>query len=143
VHEQRPHIHQLNIVVRDVERSAGFYALLGLPVGSSSPPWDRHHRSFDTDANPAVDLDSATFASVWNGGWRPERTGVVINVEVASREEVDVVYLAVTRAGHHGEQEPYDAFWGARYAVVADPDGNAIGIMSPIDPTRRSRAPTP
>jgi uncharacterized glyoxalase superfamily protein PhnB len=36
------------------------------------------------------------------------------------------------------QQPPYDAFWGARYAVVSDPDGNAVGIMSPIDPDRRS-----
>jgi len=30
------------------------------------------------------------------------------------------------------------AAWGARYAVVEDPDGNALGIMSPVDPDRRS-----
>jgi hypothetical protein len=31
------------------------------------------------------------------------------------------------------------AFWGAQYAVIEDPDGNAVGIMSPIDPYRRSQ----
>ena len=41
------------------------------------------------------------------------------------------------------QQEPYDAFWGARYAVVSDPDGNGVGIMSPVDPARRSEAPSP
>ena len=35
------------------------------------------------------------------------------------------------------QQEPYDAFWGARYAIVEDPDGNAVGLMSPIDPDRQ------
>jgi uncharacterized glyoxalase superfamily protein PhnB len=31
-------------------------------------------------------------------------------------------------------------FWGARYAIVEDPDGNHVGVMSPSDPDRR-RAP--
>jgi uncharacterized glyoxalase superfamily protein PhnB len=29
-----------------------------------------------------------------------------------------------------------DTFWGARYAVIEDPDGNHVGLMSPIDPER-------
>ena len=34
-----------------------------------------------------------------------------------------------------------DTFFGARYAIVADPDGRSVGIMSPIDPARRSAPP--
>jgi uncharacterized glyoxalase superfamily protein PhnB len=40
-------------------------------------------------------------------------------------------------AGHHGVQWPYDTFWGARFAVVADPDGHQIGLMSPQDEQAR------
>jgi hypothetical protein len=32
---------------------------------------------------------------------------------------------------------------GARYAVVTDPDGNAVGLMSPIDSARKTMPPTP
>ena len=39
-------------------------------------------------------------------------------------------------AGHTALQPPYDAFWGARYAIVEDPDGNAVGLMGPIDRAR-------
>jgi hypothetical protein len=35
----------------------------------------------------------------------------------------------------------FDAFWGARYAIVADPDGNDVGLMSPIDESRRTWPP--
>jgi hypothetical protein len=38
---------------------------------------------------------------------------------------------------YQGRQPPYDTFWGARYAVLADPDGNDVGIMSPVDESRR------
>ena len=46
----------------------------------------------------------------------------------------------VDLTGYAGRQPPYDTFWGARYAVIEDPDGNHVGLMSPIDPARR-RAP--
>jgi uncharacterized glyoxalase superfamily protein PhnB len=46
---------------------------------------------------------------------------------------VDEIYAGLTGAGYRGHQKPYDAFWGARYAIVEDPDGNAVGLMSPIE----------
>ena len=49
------------------------------------------------------------------------------------------IYADLVAAGYRRQQPPYDAFWGARYAVIEDPDGNAVGIMSPVDPDRRSQ----
>lgn len=40
---------------------------------------------------------------------------------------------AVKDAGHRVGQPPYDAFFGSRYAIVIDPDGNEVGLKSPID----------
>jgi uncharacterized glyoxalase superfamily protein PhnB len=54
----------------------------------------------------------------------------------------DPIYQDLTEAGHVGQQLPYDAFWGARYAVVADPEGNSVGIMSAADPARMTAGPT-
>jgi uncharacterized glyoxalase superfamily protein PhnB len=62
----------------------------------------------------------------------------VIGFEVGSRQEVDQVYDDLVGAGYRSQQSPYDAFWGARYAIIEDPDGNSVGIMSPIDPDQRS-----
>ena len=47
----------------------------------------------------------------------------------------------MTAAGHRGLQAPFDAFWGARYAIVEDPDGIAVGLMSPISAEHRSPPP--
>jgi uncharacterized glyoxalase superfamily protein PhnB len=54
---------------------------------------------------------------------------------------VDAVFARMTEAGSAAQQRPEDAFWGARYAIVEDPDGNAVGIMSPIDPAQRREPP--
>ena len=64
-------------------------------------------------------------------------------VYVPTREAVDEVYGRVVSTGYRSQKECTDAFWGARYAIVEDPDGNAVGIMSPIDPTRRRPPPAP
>ena len=63
----------------------------------------------------------------------------VLGFKVGSRERVDEIYADLVAAGYRGQQPPYDAFWGARYAVIEDPDGNAVGIVSPVDPGRRSQ----
>jgi hypothetical protein len=32
----------------------------------------------------------------------------------------------------HGRKEPWDAFLGQRYAVVADPDANHVDLFAPL-----------
>jgi Glyoxalase/Bleomycin resistance protein/Dioxygenase superfamily len=75
--------------------------------------------------------------------WRadPASVGVVIGFALPSRAAVDDRHAELTSAGYRGRQPPFDAFWGARYAIVADPDGNDVGLMSPIDESRRTRPP--
>ena len=48
-----------------------------------------------------------------------------------ARQAVDDLVAELAADGAPVQQAPYDAFWGARYAVVSDPDGHAVGIMSP------------
>ncbi len=62
---------------------------------------------------------------------------------VASRDADDEVFRKITAAGYASQKAPEDAFWGARYAIFEGPDGNSIGVMSPIDPDRRRTPPPP
>jgi hypothetical protein len=55
-----------------------------------------------------------------------------------ARQAVDDRYAELTSAGYRGRQSPFDAFWGARDAIVADPDGNDVGLMSPAEDSRPS-----
>jgi uncharacterized glyoxalase superfamily protein PhnB len=45
---------------------------------------------------------------------------------------VDALYAAIVGAGYAGVQQPWDAFWGQRYAVVSDPDGLHIDLFAPL-----------
>ena len=49
-----------------------------------------------------------------------------------SPAEVDALYAALVDKGYEGHKAPWDAFWGMRYAVVHDPDGNGVDLFSPM-----------
>ena len=42
---------------------------------------------------------------------------MVLGIRLPSRQAVDDLYADVTGAGYVGCQPPYDAMWGARYAI--------------------------
>ena len=67
---------------------------------------------------------------------------MVLGFRLPSSEAVNQRYAELTAAGYIGRQPPFDAFWGARYAIVADPDGNDVGLMGPIDDASRHMPPT-
>jgi uncharacterized glyoxalase superfamily protein PhnB len=142
--QSEPSLNQLNIVARDFDKALEFYRRLGVPVpkGSTSPDGIRHAEV--TLANGFVlEFDNLPLARVYNAAWRrPEGSSrALIGFSLATREAVDATYAELTAAGYEGRQPPYDTFWGARYAVVADPDGNDVGLMSPLDDSRRSWPP--
>jgi catechol 2,3-dioxygenase-like lactoylglutathione lyase family enzyme len=132
--------NQVNLVVHDMQASVDFYERLGVPIAPTDERWTRHHRNAARDDPVDLDLDSIVFARQWDEGWPDGETGVVLGFRVDSAEAVDAIYSELTGAGFVGQQAPYDAFFGARYAVVLDPDGNAVGLMGPRD---RSRSTTP
>ena len=141
-----PTFNQINLVVRDMDAMVEFYERLGVSFRPTIDPWHRHHRTF---ANSSVvdgfdfDLDSQSFARVWDEGIAPDHVGPVFGFQVPSAEDVDRIYDDLTSAGYVGQKPPTDEFMGARYAVVSDPDGNPVGIMSPIDPAQRRPPPSP
>jgi catechol 2,3-dioxygenase-like lactoylglutathione lyase family enzyme len=140
----------LNIVSGDAAASIAFYRRLGIDIPDEAvwrTPTGIHHVSAMGAAGDGafeLDLDSTAFARIWNAGWRGRgdlRGRVVVGFEVSSREAVDALYRDLTGAGYAGLQAPYDAFWGARYAIIEDPDGIAVGLMSPRSAEMRSPPP--
>jgi catechol 2,3-dioxygenase-like lactoylglutathione lyase family enzyme len=138
-----PVFNQFNLVVSDMAATVAFYRRLGVVIADTAPEWAGHHRTASMPNGIDLDFDSVEFARTWDQGWSATRRMGVLGFAVSSREAVDETYADLTGVGYEGEQPPYDAFWGARYAIVQDPDGSPVGIMSPVDPTRRSAPPTP
>ena len=137
---------QLNIVSDDLDATVTFYRRLGVALGdpARTAAGEPFHANSNAGTGASLEADSTAFARVWNEGWKSESDldgRVVIGLRVASRAEVDRKYAEVVEAGHKGLQPPFDAFWGARYAIVEDPNGLAVGLMSPRDDSHRSPPP--
>lgn len=145
-----PRFNQVNIVSGDTEKSLRFYRRLGLEIPDNAiwrTQTGAHHinaQGLLKGEGATMDIDSTAFAGHWNKAWRGRKDlvgRVVIGFHVPSRERVDALYSEMTAAGYPSLQPPYDALWGARYAIVEDPDGIAVGIMSPVLVEHRSPPP--
>jgi uncharacterized glyoxalase superfamily protein PhnB len=134
---------QINLFVRDMAASIEFYRLLELevpdsyewPAGSGAEHIDDIHG----EKGCYMALDNYRMARIWNPRFEPDRIrgNIVIGMLVETRDDVDRLYDTVKAAGHPVGQQPYDAFFGSRYAVVIDPDGNQVGLKSPIEYDRK------
>ena len=134
-------LNQLNLVVRDMDATVAFYKRLGLPIKVSP---GAQHASVTLPNGLLVEFDTVEFVPQWDTGWRGSTGGsTVLGFSVPSREAVDSLYSELTSSGYAAHQQPYDAFWGARYAIVEDPDGNSVGLMSPIEEGRKFFPPQP
>ena len=123
-----PQLNAIGIVVSDMARSIRFYRLLGLDVPET--PEEGHVDTFLPNGVRFM-LDSEEVVRSFRPDWERE-TGnqVALAFECPSPEEVDEAYARVTAAGFTGEKEPWDAFWGQRYAQLADPDGVPVDLYA-------------
>lgn len=147
----KPTLDQINLVCADPEASIAFYRRLGVEIRDARvwrTPTGIHHVTAiereGADQRIGLDLDSTAFAPHWNTGWKGRtdlRGRVVIGFSLPTRQDVDDLYREMVAASYRGLQEPWDAFWGARYAIIEDPDGIAVGLMSPVSPDKRSPPP--
>jgi uncharacterized glyoxalase superfamily protein PhnB len=125
-----PQLNAMGIVTSDMARSIRFYRLLGLDVPET--PDEGHLEAFLANGVRFM-LDSEEVIRSFRPDWSRE-TGnqLAIAFECASPAEVDETYARVVEAGFHGEKEPWDAFWGQRYAQLADPDGVPVDLYAPL-----------
>jgi len=78
-------------------------------------------------------LDSEEVILSFLPDWkRVDGNQVSLAFECESPAEVDEIYARVTEAGFEGEKEPWDAFWGQRYALLGDPDGVRINLYAAL-----------
>ncbi len=142
--DNRPDLRMMNLIVRDMAASVDFYRRLGVSVPDGDTARGMHVQ-LSMPSGFSLELDTGESAQLWHAGWRadPASVAVVVCFALESRDAVDRVYANLTGAGYVARQPPFDVFWGARFAIVADPDGNDVGLMSPMEDDRRTWPPEP
>jgi catechol 2,3-dioxygenase-like lactoylglutathione lyase family enzyme len=125
-----PALNAIGIVTSDMARSIRFYRLLGIEVPET--PGEGHVETFLPNGVRFM-LDAEDVVRSFRPDWERE-TGnqVALALECASAAEVDELYERLTAAGFAGEKEPWDAFWGQRYAQLRDPDSVPIDLYASL-----------
>lgn len=125
-------LNLIGLVVADLPESLAFYRRLGLAVPAAA------------DAEPHVEVtlpgglrlawDPVDVVKSFDAEWTPPTGGHRINLafRCESPAAVDAKYDELVEAGYNSHLKPWDAVWGQRYAVVDDPDGNAVDLFAPI-----------
>jgi uncharacterized glyoxalase superfamily protein PhnB len=125
-----PELNAIGIVAADMARSIGFYRLLGVDLPDT--PGEGHVEAALPNGTRLM-LDSEDVMRSFLEDWsRATGNQVALAFECASPAEVDSVYARVVEAGFDGEKEPWDAFWGQRYALLRDPDGVEVNLYAPL-----------
>jgi uncharacterized glyoxalase superfamily protein PhnB len=121
----------MELIVGDMAASLAFYERLGVvaPEGSATEP----HVEVAMPGGLKLAFDTEETIRSFDPGWAPPTGGhrIALAFRCADPAEVDATYAAIVEAGHTGHLAPWDAFWGQRYAVVVDPDGNHVDLFAP------------
>ncbi len=127
----RPYLHTVGIVVRDMPSSLAFYRTLGLDI----PAGEDHstHVEYAGPSGYSIGFVAESLVRETDPRWR-DGAGQKLNLQFRFEEsgEVDSAHARLIEAGYESYQEPWDAFWGQRFARVLDPDGNVVNLFAPL-----------
>ncbi|WP_084556933.1 VOC family protein [Hamadaea tsunoensis] len=128
----KPQLDMIGLVAADLAASLAFYRRLGLdiPAGAENEP----HVDLTLPGGVRISWDTAKLISEIDPRWTPPAGGhrIALAFLCESPAAVDETYRHMVEGGYAGHQEPWDAFWGQRYATLRDPDGNGVDLFAPL-----------
>jgi catechol 2,3-dioxygenase-like lactoylglutathione lyase family enzyme len=122
----------IGMAVKDMAAALSFYRLLGLdiPAGVEGEP----HVEVITPNGYRIAWDTEELIRNIYPDWvEPAGQRIALAFKCDTPAEVDALYERVAASGYAGHKPPWDAFWGQRYAVVVDPDGNKVDLFAPLE----------
>jgi catechol 2,3-dioxygenase-like lactoylglutathione lyase family enzyme len=130
-----PQLDLIGIVVEDMARSLAFYRQLGLDLPAEADGEPHVEVSLPSGIRLAWDtIDTIrSFDPDYEAPVGSARVGLAFRCDGPG--DVDATYEKLVAAGYEGHREPWDAFWGQRYALVHDPDGNSVDLFAPLATT--------
>ena len=129
----RPELDALGIVVTDMARTLEFYRLLGMEFDEGAE--DEGHVEATLPSGLRVMFDTEELMRSFDEAFEPpaSRGRVTLAFGCGSPGEVDALHGAIVAAGFDSHLEPFDAFWGQRYATVLDPDGTHVDLFATLE----------
>ncbi len=122
-------LDMVGLVVANIEDSIRFYRLLGIEIPDPEP--ESPYAEATLPNGLRISWNQVEMIKGIDPDWvQPvgQRVGVAFLCD--SPEVVNSLFAKLTGAGYEGHKEPWDAFWGQRYAIVLDPDGLAVDLFA-------------
>lgn len=124
-----PTVDAIGIVVTDMRASVMFYRQLGCSFDEGAEK--ESHVEADLGGVRLM-LDTEEVIRSFDPEWAADGSGrLSLAARCADPAEVDRLYAELA-AGGAGLREPWDAFWGQRYAQLQDPDGNHVDLYAAL-----------
>lgn len=125
----------VELVVADMAASLAFYRRLGMDVPADAD--DQPHVDAELPGGMRIAWDTVETIRSFDPDWTPPTGGHRMALAFACDDPADVdrTHAELVGAGYRSHKDPWDAFWGMRYAVVHDPDGNTVDLFAPLPAT--------
>lgn len=124
-------IDAVEVTTSDMRRTVEFYSLLGFEFPDLKDDED-HLEPRTPDGSARLMIDTKKMMSEMLGAPPQPGNHGSFAIRYDAPGEVDGAAKKVKEAGCKVVKEPWDAFWGQRYAVVQDPDGYQIDLYAPL-----------
>lgn len=126
-----PVLDAVGVTSRDMKKTVAFYALLGFRFPAFTDE-DQHVEAEGPPGAVRLMIDDAELAKSLIGEDPRPGNGSAFALLYDSPGAVDAAAASVDGAGFSVIAQPWDAFWGQRYATVADPDGYKVDLFAPL-----------
>ena len=126
-----PRLDAVAVSSTDMAKTVAFYELLGFTF----PKWGPEDQHVEPTAKPGevrLMIDTAELMEKLTGEVPRPPNHASFALVCESPAEVDALAAALRAAGHTLTVEPWDAFWGQRYATARDPDGYQIDLFAEL-----------
>ena len=129
-----PRLDAIGVIVSDLTRAVAFYRHAGLQFPDKVDPEGHGHVEATLESGMRFMFDTEATIREFDPGWKAPSGGhrVAVAFLCESAKDVDRVFKELVAAGGGPHKEPWDAFWGQRYAQVHDPDGNVVDLFAPL-----------
>lgn len=124
-------IDAVSVASTNMKKSIEFYSLLGFTFPDYNGE-DQHIEPQTASGETRLMIDTAELIESITGSKPvpPNHSSFAILCEQPT--DVDATCDRIRENGFTVVKEPWNAFWGQRYAIVQDPDGYMIDLFAPL-----------
>lgn len=123
------YISAVGVTSKNLKKTVKFYETLGFEFPEFKDDED-HIESTSSKNGLRLMVDTYELAKSLIGEEPTHGNHSVFAIEFESGKDVDNIVDKLKEKNYIIKKEPWDAFWGQRYAVVRDPDGYLIDLYA-------------